>query len=72
MVTYGISDSISSHSDKESIDLEIDDFNFKDCSITRKVHPRPQTKDQRAPRSEMSTNEKTRLFLDQVEKKVHN
>lgn len=69
-VTHSFSDSISNHSEGESIELEIDDYNFKDCSITRKVNPRARGKDPRKTIKKMSANEKTRRFLDQVDEKV--
>ncbi|KAL5253762.1 hypothetical protein ACHWQZ_G013507 [Mnemiopsis leidyi] len=63
-------DSISNPSDEETIDLEIDDFNFTDCSITRRVNPRPPPKTKTQPRKDMTLNEKTKQYLDQVDKKV--
>ncbi|XP_063682849.1 uncharacterized protein LOC134817577 isoform X2 [Bolinopsis microptera] len=63
-------DSISNPSDKESIDLEIDDYNFKDCSITRRVNPRPPAESRKVSKKEISEKEKTRIYLNQVDKKV--
>ena len=67
-----LSDSVSEHdSDKESVELEIDDYNFKDCSITRKVNPKTDKIKSKTPLpKELTVAQKTKLYIDQVDKKV--
>ena len=61
--------SADGQSDSQSIELEIDDYNFKDCEITRRVNPRPIII-QKSPKRGPTVNEKTKEYLDKVDKKV--